>query len=101
MPLYVRAGAIVPMGPVKQYTAQASTEPMTLTVYPGADGRAEWYEDDGHTFDYRQGQFMRVVMEWRDATRRLTLRLAPGAKMLAPVKRPIEVRVAGSDKRTT
>ncbi len=38
MPLYVRAGAVIPMGPVKQYTDEPSDEPMTLVVYPGADG---------------------------------------------------------------
>ncbi|HEX8943097.1 MAG TPA: TIM-barrel domain-containing protein, partial [Gemmatimonadaceae bacterium] len=100
MPLYVRAGAIVPMGPVKQYTEEPSNEPMTIVVYPGVDGASAWYEDDGHSFDYRRGQWMRVSMTWRDATRRLSLRLVPGSRMLAPLSRAIEIRVAGSTKTT-
>jgi hypothetical protein len=54
------------------------------------------YEDDGRSFDYRKGEYMRVEMTWRDATRTLSLRLAKGARMLPPAKRPIDVRVAGS-----
>jgi alpha-glucosidase (family GH31 glycosyl hydrolase) len=94
-PLYVRAGAVIPMGPVKQYTSEPSTEPLALVVYPGADGESHWYEDDGTSFNYRKGESMSVVMSWRDASRRLTLRLAPQTKMFGPSRR-IAVRVAGS-----
>jgi alpha-glucosidase/alpha-D-xyloside xylohydrolase len=100
LPLYVRAGAIVPMGPVKQYTDEPSDEPMTIVVYPGADGVSTWYEDDGKSFNYARGEAMRVAMSWRDADRRLTLRLAPGSRMLPPASRRIEIRVAGSMKTT-
>jgi len=96
MPLYVRAGAIIPMGPVKQYTSEPSDEPMALVVYPGADGSSSWYEDDGRSFNYRNGEWMRVQTTWNDATRRLSLQLAPGSKMLAPTRRRINVRVAGA-----
>ena len=58
MPLYVRAGAIVPMGPVKQYTAEKVEGPITVTVYPGADGTFLLYEDDGSSFNYRKGEWM-------------------------------------------
>jgi hypothetical protein len=68
---------------------------MTLIVYPGADGTATLYEDDGKTFDYRKGIWMRIEMGWHNAERRLTLRLAKGSRMLPPAKRSIEVRIAG------
>ena len=58
MPLYVRAGAIVPMGPVKQYTAEKVDGPLAVTVYPGADGAFLLYEDDGSSFNYRKGEWM-------------------------------------------
>jgi alpha-glucosidase (family GH31 glycosyl hydrolase) len=96
MPLHVRAGAIVPLGPVKQHVDQQVDEPLTLTVYPGADGAFSLYEDDGKSFDYRKGEWMRIDMAWRDTARRLTLRLAQGSRMLPPTRRPINVRVAGS-----
>jgi len=56
MPLYVRAGAVVPMGPVKQYVDEPSDAPLEMVVYPGADGTSSLYEDDGRSFDYRQGK---------------------------------------------
>jgi len=100
MPLYARAGSVIPMGPVRQYVSEPSDEPATLVVYPGADGESSWYEDDGITFNYRNGDFMRMTMTWHDAARRLTLRLAPGSRMLTPSPRRINVRVAGNTKLT-
>jgi len=96
MPLYVRAGAIVPTGPVKQYTDETVDGPLTIVVYPGADGRFALYEDDGKSFDYRKGDWMGIVMTWRDANRTLSLSLAPGSRMRAPMRRTILVRVPGS-----
>jgi alpha-glucosidase len=96
MPLYLRAGAVVPLGPVRQYTDEPSDEPTTLVVYPGTDGRSMLYDDDGSSFDHRRGEWMRVVMRWEDGARRLSLRLAPGSRMLPPSPRRFSVRVAGS-----
>ncbi|MGO9257886.1 MAG: TIM-barrel domain-containing protein [Bryobacteraceae bacterium] len=95
IPLYVRAGAVIPMGPVRQYTGEKVEGPLVLWVHPGADGSFSLYEDDGETFDYRQGEFMRVSLAWNDRQRRLTLRLANGSKMLPPAKRDLMVHVAG------
>jgi alpha-glucosidase (family GH31 glycosyl hydrolase) len=98
-PLYVRAGAVIPMGPVRQYTSEPSDEPLTMVVYPGADGESVWYEDDGKSFAYRRGEWMSVVMSWRDASRRLSVRLAPGSKAIG-LPRRIVFRVAASQKTT-
>ena len=98
MPLHVRAGAIVPMGPVRQYAQEPVAGPLTLVVYPGADGRCSVYEDDGISFAYRRGEWMGIEITWADASRSVTLRLAPGSRMLPPDRRPIEVRVAGETR---
>ena len=98
MPLYVRAGALVPMGPVKQYTAEPVDEPLEIAVYPGADGGFLFYEDDGRSFDYRKGAWMGITMAWNDARKSLTLRLAPGSRMLPPVKREIRVKMGEASK---
>jgi alpha-glucosidase (family GH31 glycosyl hydrolase) len=95
MPLHVRAGAVLPFSPLKQYTDQVVDGPLSLVVYPFADGASSVYEDDGKTFEHRKGDSMRLEMVWRDADRRLTLRLANGSKMRPPLSRAIEVRVAG------
>ena len=96
MPLYVRAGAILPMGPVRQYVDEPVDPAMTIAIYPGADGDAHWYEDDGHTFDFKRGGSMTVLFHWNDTARVLSLRLAPGSKMLPPRPRRFEVRLTGS-----
>jgi len=92
-PLYVRAGAILPMGPLKQYTTEKVDGPLTLHVYPGADGEFQLYEDDGTTFNFTKGEWMGLGCRWSDRDRRLTLSLAGDSKMLPP-RRIIEVRLA-------
>ncbi len=96
MPIYVRAGAILPMGPVRQYTSESSDAPLTLVVYPGVDGSGMVYEDDGQSFAYRQGAWMGLQTVWRDRDRQLTLQLARNSRMLPPLTRTISVRLAGS-----
>jgi alpha-glucosidase (family GH31 glycosyl hydrolase) len=98
MPLYVRAGAIVPMGPVKQYTAEKVEGPLEVAVYPGADGAFLLYDDDGATFDYRKGEWMGLQFAWHDARRTLSIRLAAGSKMLPPAKRDLRVKLGGTAK---
>jgi hypothetical protein len=83
------------MGPVKQYTDEPVDAPVDITVYPGADGGFTLYEDDGKTFAHKAGDFMRVVMNWNDATRRLTLALAPGSRLRPPLPRLFTVRLVG------
>jgi alpha-glucosidase (family GH31 glycosyl hydrolase) len=95
MPLFVRAGAIVPLGPVKQYVDEPVEAPLQLVIYPGANGTATIYEDDGKTFEHRKGAFMKLALAWRDAERELTIALANGSKMRPPMTRTLEVRLAG------
>ncbi len=95
IPLYIRAGAIIPMGPVKQYAGEVVDGPLALHVYPGADGSFLLYEDDGTSFSYRKGEWMGIDASWNDALETLSLRLAKGSKMLAPTVRDLEVHVGG------
>jgi alpha-glucosidase/alpha-D-xyloside xylohydrolase len=96
MPLYARAGAILPFRPLTQYVDEPVEGPFTVTVYPGANGAFALYDDDGKTFDYRRGDWMRIAMTWNDASRTFAVRLDPGSRMRAASLRPIDVRVAGS-----
>jgi alpha-glucosidase (family GH31 glycosyl hydrolase) len=98
IPLYVRAGSILPLGPVKQYTTEAVEQPLCILIYPGADSSFLLYEDDGISFNQRKGEWMGIQMPWNDAQRALTLDLAPGSRMLTPV-RNIEVRL-GQETRS-
>jgi alpha-glucosidase/alpha-D-xyloside xylohydrolase len=99
MPLYVRAGAVVPMGPVRQFAQEAVEGPLTLVVYAGADGEGELYEDDGTTFDHERGAFTRFRCRWSNASRRLTITLVPGSRAAKP--RSIEIRLVPDGARRT
>lgn len=95
IPLYARAGTILPLGPVKQYVAEKVDSPLTVMIYPGADGSFLLYEDDGESFRYRQGAWMGIAMNWDDQSRKLRMSLANGSRMLPPLRREIEVNVQG------
>jgi alpha-glucosidase/alpha-D-xyloside xylohydrolase len=73
MPLYVRAGAIIPVDPVRQYVDETTDEPTTLRVYAGADGEFTLYEDDGATLDYLRGEATWTRITWNDEGRRLAI----------------------------
>ena len=77
MPIYVRAGAIVPVDPVRQYTSEVISEPTTLRVYRGADGQYTLYEDDGISQEYVNGRGAWTRIAWNERARQLTLE--PGA----------------------
>jgi len=96
MPLYVREGAILPLGPVKQFTAQKVDQPLSISIYPGADASFLLYEDDGTSFNYRKGEWMGIEIAWNNAQRRLTLQLADDSKMLPPIRRDLEATLEQS-----
>jgi alpha-glucosidase (family GH31 glycosyl hydrolase) len=97
MPLYARAGSIIPTGPVKQYTGEKTNEPLTVNIYPGASGSFVLYEDDGETFNYEKGESMRLRLTWDDHSRRLGMQLGEGSQMLPPLRRPITVQIASEN----
>lgn len=99
IPLYVRGGAILPLGPVQQYVHEKSDEPLKVNIYPGEDGKFLLYEDDGASFDYRRGEWMGIEMQWNDAARSFEAHLAKGSKVLAPLRRQIEINIDGQHRR--
>ena len=101
MPLHVRAGSILPFGPVKQYANELVSNPLTFIIYPGAEGISTLYEDDGRTFSYKKGERMWIEMSWNDKERKLTLEMARGSKLLPPSPRIFKVRVAGEKTEKT
>src|SRR5260370_2936484 len=97
-PLYVRAGSILPLGPVKQYTAEQVDEPLTISIYPGADASFLLYEDDGSSFNYRNGEWMVTQMNWNDGRRVLTMALHEGSRMMAPVRPNVVVKMGDATR---
>ena len=79
IPLYVRAGSILPLGPVKQYADAPSDEATEIRVYPGRDGSFELYDDAGDGYDYRSGQYATVRFTWSDGAHRLDIGARQGS----------------------
>ncbi|GAC1415851.1 MAG: hypothetical protein NVSMB62_04510 [Acidobacteriaceae bacterium] len=93
LPLLVRAGAIVPVGPVLQHTGEYDRSRITLRVFPGADGRFTWYEDDGISYQHEAGTFLQVECVWNDSQRTLTLITDPKGKL--PLPPAVQVQMVG------
>jgi len=73
IPIFVRAGSIIPLGPELQYTGEKPADPITLYVYAGANGSFTFYEDEGLNYNYEKGKFTRIPIRWNDATRTLMI----------------------------
>jgi alpha-D-xyloside xylohydrolase len=78
IPLNVRAGSILPLGPAVEYVGQAA-DPIELRVYPGANGDFDLYEDEGDSYRYEQGAHSVLPIHWEDATRTLTIGARQGS----------------------
>jgi alpha-glucosidase (family GH31 glycosyl hydrolase) len=98
LPLYVRAGSILPLGPIKQFVSEKVDAPLSISIYPGSDATFLLYEDDGTSFNYRNGDWMGIQMNWNDAHKKLDLALASGSHVLSPEPRAIEVQLSGITK---
>ncbi len=79
LPLFVRAGSIVPLGPAMEYTGQEPEDPIELRVYPGADADFTLYEDDGLTYDYEKGAYSTTPIHWNDSSHTLTIGARQGS----------------------
>ncbi len=75
MPVFVKAGTILPFGPEVQYSTEKPWDELEIRIYPGADGTFTLYEDEGDNYNYEKGQFSQIVFSWDEANR--TLRIAP------------------------
>ena len=73
VPAFVRAGTVLPLSEVQQYTGERPDAPVELVVWPGADAEFTWYEDDGITYRYEEGMYRRVPIRWDEKRRTLTL----------------------------
>jgi alpha-D-xyloside xylohydrolase len=72
-PLFVRAGALVPMGPFIQYASEKPADPLELRIYSGADGSFILYEDENDNYHYEQGIYTTIAFQWDDAEKTLTI----------------------------
>lgn len=73
MPVYIKAGTILPFGPEVQYSSEKSWNNLEIRVYPGADGAFTLYEDEGDNYNYEKGKFSEITFTWDDTTHKLTV----------------------------
>ncbi len=73
LPLYVRAGSIVPLGPDEEWSTQKTADPIELRIYRGANGDFTLYEDENDNYDYEKGAYATIPLHWDDAARTLTV----------------------------
>ena len=73
IPVLVKAGSIVPIGPVEQYAGEKPPSDLEIRVYPGADGDFSLYEDEGTNYNYEKGQRSTIHFHWNDKRRELSI----------------------------
>jgi alpha-D-xyloside xylohydrolase len=98
LPLYVRAGSIVPMGPTMEWSTEKAADPIEIRIYPGADGDFTLYEDENDNYDYAKGQHATIQLHWDDAARTLTLGAREGTFPGMVEKHTFNVIVVGAGK---
>ena len=73
VPMFVRAGSILPLGPEEQYVGEKPWDNLEMRIYPGADGSFTLYEDEGDNYNYEKGYYSTITFTWNDKARTLTI----------------------------
>jgi alpha-D-xyloside xylohydrolase len=100
IPLFVKAGSILPLGPRVQHSGEKPAAPIELRVYPGADGSYQFYEDAGEGWDYEKGGFSVIPITWDDKNRTLTIGDLRGRFPGMNVNRVFKVAMVAPDQAT-
>jgi alpha-D-xyloside xylohydrolase len=105
IPVFVKAGSILPFGPDVQYTSEKPWDHLELAVYPGADGHFTLYEDAGDGYEYEKGEYTTIELFWDDASGSLTIGPRQGSypgmlqerdfRVCVPGRSPMTVRYTG------
>ena len=100
IPLFVRGGSILPLGPDMQWSDEKPADPLELRIYPGADADFTLYEDDGVSYAYERGEYSVIPLHWDDSSRTLTIGERSGSFPGMLRERTFHVRLAGSSTAT-
>ncbi len=93
IPVFVRAGSVLPLGPVVSHTGESSEGPLEIRVYPGADASFDLYEDAGDGYGYEHGEFAVTNLVWDDASQHLAVGAPDGGYPGMPADRDVRVVV--------
>jgi alpha-D-xyloside xylohydrolase len=78
LPLYIKAGSVIPMGPVVEYATQKANKAIELRIYPGANGQFTMYEDENENYNYEKGQYATFTFKWNDKLQQLNISATKG-----------------------
>jgi alpha-D-xyloside xylohydrolase len=97
LPLFVRAGSIVPMGPSMEWSTEKPADPIELRIYPGADGDFTLYEDENDNYNYKKGAHATIQLHWADAAKTLTIGTREGTFPGMQTEHAFHIVVVGKD----
>lgn len=97
LPLYIKAGSILPFGPKVQYSTEKNWDNLEIRVYPGADGTFTLYEDENDNYNYENGAYATITFRWDDVARRLTIENREGSFPGMLQNRKFKVILAGPE----
>jgi alpha-D-xyloside xylohydrolase len=98
IPIFVRAGSIIPLGPDIQYVNEKPEAPLKLQIYPGRDGHFVLYEDEGDNYNYEQGAFSTTCIRWQDEQRQLIFEERQGMYTGMNPHREFEAAIISEDE---
>ncbi len=97
MPVFIKAGTILPFGPEVQYSAEKPWDALEIRVYPGADGTFTLYEDEGDNYNYEKGQFSEIRFAWNEANHTLSIAPRKGSFKGMLQNRQFHIVLVGAD----
>ncbi len=97
VPMFVRAGSIIPMAPVMMYAEESKWENLDIVVYPGADAEFTLYEDEGDNYNYEKGVYSTITFKWNDKSKKLTVGASQGEFPGMLKNRKFNVRIVGQE----
>ena len=100
VPMFVREGTILPLGPEMQYVGEKPWDDLEIRIYPGADGTFTLYEDEGDTYNYEEGAYTTIEFKWHNASRRLTIAARNGSYPQMLPTRTFRLRLVTPDHPT-
>lgn len=100
VPVFVKAGTVLPVGPTVQHAAEKPWDNLQLRIYPGADGDFTLYEDSGDGYDYEKGAFSTISFHWNDAEGKLTIGPRKGNFPGMPAQRTFRLVLVRPDAGT-
>jgi len=98
IPLFVKSGSIIPMGPVMQYSTEKIADPLEIRIYPGQDGIFTIYEDENDNFNYLKGVFQKIPLQYNNTDKTLTIGPSVGTYPGCPVERKLHIVIVDDKK---